>query len=143
MCKGARHGSLLTGGGHRLPHGTGWENISRELSITGNGTLPEVGSELGPSLRGQQGDHVAGDGEETRGTKERNRDDHQEGKAAWPAVAVIREGPGHQLWRSHLTVFQMEWETERLGSDGSSGNTAPNTVLTSREEVRENTERNK
>lgn len=57
--------------------------------------MPEVGIELGPSLRGQQGDHVAGGGEKTRGTKERSRDDHQEGKAVWPAVVVIRGGPGH------------------------------------------------
>lgn len=103
--------------------------------------MPEVGSGLGPSLRGQQGDHVAGRGEETRATKERNRDDHQEGKAVWPAVAVIQEGPGHQLWRSSLTMSQMEWETERLGIRWQfQEHSTKYWVLRSREEVRENTE---
>lgn len=63
-----------------------------------------------------------------------------EKQSGW-AVAGIWEGPGYQLWRSSLMGFQMEWETERLGSDGSSGNTAPNTVFTSTEEVTENREK--
>lgn len=39
-----------------------WVGDSLQGTQHGNETLPEAGSELGPSLKGQQEDHVAGGG---------------------------------------------------------------------------------
>lgn len=54
----------------------------REFSIISIRTLQEAGSELGLSLRAAR-EIMYQAAEATRGTKGRNRDDHQERKAVW------------------------------------------------------------
>lgn len=81
----------------------------RELST---GILREAGSELGPSLRGQQGDHVAEDGNKNKGKEQDGPSGEKSGQAGssrclrkpWmvlkPSQAVSLSPLGPQIqWR--------------------------------------------
>ena len=69
-----------------------------------------------------------------------NKDDHQEGRAAWPRQLGC-EDPGCQLQSPSLKVLQMEQGTERGISTRFREHSAKHQRLTGREEVTEDMEK--